>query len=423
MNGLQLLAIAICDCCSVLLTMARLLRISENNNLYSIDGVLLKRNASREDISNLPKGIYIHDGTKIVVKWKNLVSMKNNVGLTKLVADIREITHRYRTKAAVQLNATIVDERWEIGKRIVEEEQNGEARAEYGTNLLKELSARLSFDMGKGYSPRALAYYRQLHLYFPDRKILQTRLQNLTWSHIQAILGEKSEKARLWYINEAAQQMWSVKTLERNVGSQYYHRLLASSDKAAVMEEMNHLTAKDNIAITPEQYIKSPVVTEFLGIEKNATYTESDLENALITHLQQFLMELGKGYAFIERQQHIVTDVGDYYIDLVFYNYMLKCFVLIDLKTTKISHQDVGQMDMYVRMYDDLKRTQGDNPTIGILLCSETSEDIAKYSMLNGNNQLFASKYLTFLPSEDELRFEIETQKNLFILQRGGTQQ
>ena len=344
----------------------------------------------------------------------------SEVGLTRLVADIREISHHYRTKAAVQLNATIIDERWEIGKRIVEEEQNGEIRAEYGSNLLKELSARLTFDLGKGYSPRALAYYRQLYIYFPDREILQTRLQNLTWSHIQAILGEKSEKARLWYMDEAAQQMWSVKTLERNVGSQYYHRLLASSDKDAVYDEMNRLTAKDNVVITPEQYIKSPVVTEFLGIAKDATYTESELESALITHLQQFLMELGKGYAFVERQQHIVTDAGDYYIDLVFYNYLLKCFVLIDLKTTKITHQDVGQMDMYVRMYDDLKRTQGDNPTIGILLCAETSEDIAKYSMLNGSKQLFASKYLTVLPSEEELRKEIEIQKQLFLLQKGG---
>ncbi len=345
--------------------------------------------------------------------------MNEVFGLNKLIADIREIAHRYRTEAAIQLNTTIVDERWEIGKRIVEEEQKGEARAEYGTNLLRELSKRLTIEMGKGYSPRALAYYRQLYVYFPDRKILQTRLQNLTWSHLQAILGEKSEKARLWYMDEAAQQMWSVKTLERNIGSQYYHRLLASYDKNAVEEEMKELTAPGNTAITPEQYIKSPVVTEFLGIPKNATYTESTLENALITHLQQFLMELGKGYAFVERQQHIVTDAGDYYIDLVFYNYLLKCFVLIDLKTTKISHQDVGQMDMYVRMYDDLKCTPGDNPTIGILLCSETSEDIAKYSMLNGSKQLFASKYLTFLPSEEELRQEIETQKNLFLLQRG----
>lgn len=345
--------------------------------------------------------------------------MNKNVVLAKLIADIREIAHRYRTKAAIQLNSTIVDERWEIGKRIVEEEQKGEARAEYGTNLLKELSIRLTVEMGKGYSPRALAYYRQLYIYFPDRKILQTRLQNLTWSHLQAILGEKSEKARLWYMDEAVKQMWSVKTLDRNIGSHYYHRLLASYDKDAVEKEMKELAARDNIIITPEQYIKSPVVTEFLGIAKDATYTESELENALITHLQQFLMELGKGYAFVERQQHIVTDAGDYYIDLVFYNYLLKCFVLIDLKTTKISHQDVGQMDMYVRMYDDLKCTHGDNPTIGILLCSETSEDIAKYSMLNGSKQLFASKYLTFLPSEKELRQEIETQKNLFLLQRG----
>lgn len=346
--------------------------------------------------------------------------MNDVSGINKLIADIREIAHRYRTKAALQLNTTIVDERWEIGKRIVEEEQKGEARAEYGTNLLKELSKRLTLEMGKGYSPRALAYYRQLYVYFPDRKILQTRLQNLTWSHLQAILGEKSEKARFWYMDEAIQQMWSVKTLERNVGSKYYHRLLASFDQDSVEKEMKKLTQQDNITITPEQYIKSPVVTEFLGIPKDATYTESALENALISHLQQFLMELGKGYAFVERQQHIVTDAGDYYIDLVFYNYLLKCFVLIDLKTTKITHQDVGQMDMYVRMYDDLKCTPGDNPTIGILLCSETSEDIAKYSMLNGSKQLFASKYLTFLPSEEELRQEIETQKNLFLLQRGG---
>lgn len=349
--------------------------------------------------------------------------MNKEICLTRLIADIREIAHRYRAKAAIQLNTTIVEERWEIGRRIVEEEQDGEIRAQYGSNLLKELSAQITFELGKGYSPRSLAYYRQLYLYFPEIKILQTRLQNLTWSHIQAILGEKNENARWWYISEAAQQMWSVSTLERNVGSQYYHRLLSSSDKKAVVTEMERLTAGTNTVITPEQYIKSPVVTEFLGICKNDAYTESELESALITHLQQFLMELGKGYAFVERQQHIVTDTGDYYIDLVFYNYMLKCFVLIDLKTTKISHQDVGQMDMYVRMYDDLKRSHGDNPTIGILLCAETSEDIAKYSMLNGSKQLFASKYLTFLPSEEELRQEIETQKNLFLLQKGGVDQ
>lgn len=214
--------------------------------------------------------------------------------------------------------------------------------------------------------------------------------------------------------------MWSVKTLERNIGSQYYHWILASPRKEEVVSEMAHLTSLEEYALTsPERYIKSPVVTEFLGIAKDSNYTESDLESALITHLKQFLMELGKGYAFVERQQHIVTDAGDYYIDLVFYNYLMKCFVLIDLKTTKISHQDIGQMDMYVRMYDELKCTEGDNPTIGILLCAETSEDIAKYSILNGSKQLFASKYLTYLPSEEELRSEIEFQKRLYLLQKG----
>lgn len=236
------------------------------------------------------------------------------------------------------------------------------------------------------------------------------------------VLGEKTEGGRNWYLKEAAEQMWSVKTLERNVGSQYYHRLLSSHRKDEVESEMIRTTSSEGyVAITPEQYIKSPVVTEFLGIAKDSSYTESDLESSLITHLQQFLMELGKGYAFVERQQHIVTDAGDYYIDLVFYNYLMKCFVLFDLKTTKISHQDIGQMDMYVRMYDELKRTEGDNPTIGVLLCAETSQDIAKYSVLNGSKQLFASKYLTYLPSEEELRWEIEHQKQIYLLQKEGS--
>lgn len=213
--------------------------------------------------------------------------------------------------------------------------------------------------------------------------------------------------------------MWSSRTLDRNVSTQYYHRLLASSDKKAVIEEMEAKTHDKKFStITPEMFLKSPYVTEFLGISKDQKFTEKDLETALINHLQQFIMELGKGFAFVERQQHIVTETDDYYIDLVFYNYILKCFVLIDLKTKKITHQDVGQMDMYVRMYDDLKRTEGDNPTLGIVLCAETDQDIAKYSVLNGNKQLFASKYLTVLPSEDELRKEIESQKTIFYLQQ-----
>lgn len=339
----------------------------------------------------------------------------------KIIRAIRDIVSKYRTHAVKMLNAAIIHERWEIGRRIVEEDQNGLLRAKYGTNLLKELSKQLTIEFGKGYSQRALAYYRSLYIYFPKWEILQTSLQNLSWSHIQIILGEPNKTAREWYLNEAATQMWSVNVLDRNVSSQYYYRLLSSHNSRQLNDEMQKLTSSEQFnPISPEQYIKSPVITEFLGIPKDCSFTESDLESSLITHLQHFIMELGKGYAFVERQQHIVTDAGDYYIDLVFYNYYLKAFVLIDLKTTRISHQDVGQMDMYVRMYDDLKRTEGDNPTIGILLCAETSQDIAKYSILNGSKQLFASKYLTYLPSDEELRREIELQKEIFLLQRGS---
>ena len=211
--------------------------------------------------------------------------------------------------------------------------------------------------------------------------------------------------------------MWSTRTLDRNVASQYYYRLLQTSNehKDEVENEMKALTK--GYADSSAMFIKSPMVTEFLGLSRDMSFSESELESAIITHLQKFLMEMGKGYAFVERQQHIITDTQDYYIDLVFYNYLMKCFVLIDLKTTKITHQDVGQMDMYVRMYDELKRTEGDNPTIGILLCSETSQDIARFSILHDSKQLFASKYLTYLPTEQQLKEEIEKQKEIFRLQ------
>lgn len=340
--------------------------------------------------------------------------------ISSIIKDIRDIVRKYRAEAAIKLNETIIHERWEIGRRIVEEDQKGQERAEYGTQLIPGLSKQLTLELGRGFSERSLAYYRKLYSYYPNWQILQTRLQNLSWSHIQTIIGEEDEKARDWYLAECFDQMWSVKTLERNIGSKYYHRLLASSNQTAVENEMKQLTSSEEYkSISPENYIKSPYITEFLGLPKDPTYTESELESALITHLQEFIMELGKGFAFVERQQHIVTDAGDYFIDLVFYNYLTKSFFLIDLKTKKITHQDIGQMDMYVRMYDDLKRTEGDNPTVGIVLCAETSEDIAKYSILNGNQQLFASKYIPFLPTEEELQKEIETQKRLFLLQKG----
>lgn len=242
-------------------------------------------------------------------------------------------------------------------------------------------------------------------------------MQNLTWSHIRTLLGVSDEKAREWYLQEASSQSWSVRTLDRNIGSQYYYRLLQSQHKEPVVQEMKKRAAE--FQTDKHEFIKNPVVAEFLGLSSNIDFTESKLESAILTHIQKFLLELGKGYAFVARQQHISTDVGDFYIDLVFYNYLLKAFLLIDLKTTKITHQDVGQMDMYVRMYDDLKRTAGDNPTIGLILCTETSKDIAKYSVLHENPQLFAAKYLTYLPSEEELKREIERQKEIFQTQQG----
>lgn len=210
-------------------------------------------------------------------------------------------------------------------------------------------------------------------------------------------------------------ESWSVRTLQRNISSQYYYRLLQTQKKSLVENEMKELTAdyqNDKL-----EFIKNPVVAEFLGLAQNTDFTETELEKSIISNIQKFLMELGKGYAFVARQQHIHTEKQEYFIDLVFYNYYLKCFVLIDLKTSKVTHQDVGQMDMYVRMYDELKRTEGDNPTIGIILCSDTDEDIARYSILKGNEQLFASKYKLYLPSEEELRAEIETQKTMYKLQ------
>jgi predicted nuclease of restriction endonuclease-like (RecB) superfamily len=229
------------------------------------------------------------------------------------------------------------------------------------------------------------------------------------------LLQVEDKTAREWYANEAAKETWSTKTLQRNISSQYYYRLLKSPSPDKVKTEMLQLTQPLQ---DKNEFIKNPVVTEFLGLSANTDYTESTLEKAILTNLQKFLMELGKGYAFVARQQHIRTEKEDYYIDLVFYNYILKCFVLIDLKTTKVTHQDVGQMDMYVRMYDELKKGNDDNPTIGIVLCSDTDEDIARYSILKGNEQLFATKYQLMLPSKEQLKEEIERQKMIFNLQK-----
>ena len=335
---------------------------------------------------------------------------------TDIIADIKHIIEQSREQAYASINTLMIQSNWLVGRRIVEEEQGGAARAEYGKALLKNLAAELMPLYGNSYSARRLQDYRQFYLYFKDIEIWHSRVPNLTWTHYRELLTVSDPVARHWYMHEAAREMWSVRTLHRNISSQYYHRLLQSQAKSEVIDEMKQITAPmqgDKL-----EFIKNPVVAEFLGLAKNAKFSETELESAIITHLQQFIIELGRGYAFVARQQHIRTDMGDFYIDLVFYNYILKCFMLVDLKTEQISHQDVGQMDMYVRMYDELKRTEGDNPTIGLILCSRTSEDMARYSMLKDNDRLFQAKYLTYLPTKEELSNEIERQKMLFRLQQ-----
>ena len=337
---------------------------------------------------------------------------------TNVIADVKQIIELVREKTYSSVNTLMIQSNWMIGKRIVEEEQGGVARAEYGKSLLNNLAEELVPIYGNAYSVRRLQDYRQFYLYFRDIEIWHSRVPNLTWTHYRELLAVSDKDARLWYMEEASKEMWSVRTLHRNISSQYYNRLLLSQAKEQVINEMKQITAVsqgDKL-----EFIKNPVVAEFLGLAPNSKFTESELEEAIINHLQNFILELGKGFAFVARQQHIRTDMGDFYIDLVFYNYILKCFMLIDLKTEQISHQDVGQMDMYIRMYDELKRTEGDNPTIGLILCSRTSEDMARYSMLKGNDRLFQAKYLTFLPTKEELANEIERQKMIFRLQKDG---
>lgn len=324
-----------------------------------------------------------------------------------IVDDIKQIIDKGRATAYAAVNSAMIVTYWNIGRRIVDEEQHGKERAEYGVELIKMLAKELTHEYGSGFSERYLAYFRKFYVTVPNLEILQTRLQNLRWSHILTTLRVSDDTARRWYLENASEQGWNVRTLSRNISTQYYERHFQTPQ---IAESKKSVPAKEEI-------LKSPLIAEFLGFKPDESYSERDLESSIISHLKDFLMEIGRGFAFVARQQHIRTDAEDYYIDLVFYNVVLKCYVLVDLKVGKISHQDVGQMDMYVRMYDELKRTEGDNPTIGIVLCSETDADIAKYSILKGNEQIFATKYKLYLPTEEQLRREIEKQKELFLLQ------
>lgn len=340
----------------------------------------------------------------------------NTIILDSLVADVRNIIEEGRQHAFAAAGQVAILTYWNVGRRIVEEEQQGNARADYGKGLIPALADKLTAEYGAGYGRRNLAYYRKFYLEFNDLEILHTRVQNLNWSHIRRILSVSNPEAREWYLKTAADDMWSVKTLDRNISTQYYERRLAAQREDIAMPAPQ--SGSD-----PMEYIKNPMVAEFMGFHRDNNYSESQLEQALVDNLEKFILELGRGFAFVERQQHIVTDTADFYIDLVFYNFKMKRFVIFELKTHKLTHQDIGQLDMYVRMYDDLVKGTDDAPTVGVLLCTDTDSTIARYSVLHDNEQLYAAKYMTYMPTEEELRNEIEQQKRFFLEQHGPNNQ
>lgn len=337
--------------------------------------------------------------------------MGKNIIKTKLYSNIRNILIEARNKTYKAINSNMVIAYWNIGKLILEEEQRGKKRAGYGDYLIKHISSKLTNEFGSNFSEQSIRNMRQFYRLFPIRSTLWSEL---TWSHYKILIRVENENARKFYAEEAIKSNWSVRALERQVYSFYYERLLSSRNKQPVIKEADANTKK--LSEKPEDFLKDPYVLEFLGIPGNSNLLESKLEQAMINKLQKFLLELGRGFSFVARQQRISTETQEFYIDLVFYNYILKCFVLIDLKTGKLTHQDVGQMDMYVRLYEDKYKNKDDNPTIGIILCAEKAETIVKYSVLKDNKKLFVSKYKLYLPTEKELKEEIEREKHILEL-------
>lgn len=326
--------------------------------------------------------------------------------LASLLGNLGDLIREARRKVLRAVDTTQVQTCWQIGRHIVEYEQQGARRAGYGKQLLATLASVLTAEFGKGFDSSNLRYMRLFYQAFPMCDALR---HELSWTHYRALLRVENDHARHWYMNESATQNWSTRALERQISTLYYERLLASRDRLTVKQEAT--THIQQLPTSPRDFIRDPVVLEFLGLPNAGSVLETDLEQALINQLQGFLLELGKGFAFIARQQRISTDSKDFYIDLVFYNYLLKCFVIFDIKRGELTHQDVGQMDMYVRMYDDLKRGPEDSPTVGIILCTQRDESVVRYSMLQGHEQLFASKYKLVLPSEEELRAELDRER------------
>jgi predicted nuclease of restriction endonuclease-like (RecB) superfamily len=328
--------------------------------------------------------------------------------LGPLLTSLRELIQSARDQALRAVDQIQVHTCWRVGYHIVEFEQGGTARAAYGKRLLADLAARLTAEFGQGFDERNLRHMRAFYRAFPNWNALRSEL---SWTHYRSLLRVDDAQARTWYMIEAAGQNWSTRALDRQIGTLYYERLLASQDREAVRTEAAARTAE--LTRTPREFIRDPVMLEFLGLPHTGRLLESQLEDALLGNLQGFLLELGKGFAFVARQQRISTETKDFYLDLVFYNYLLKCFVLFDLKTGELTHQDIGQMDMYVRVYDDLRRGPGDNPTVGIILCAHKDQSVVRYSVLHDHEQLFATKYKLVLPSEEELRAELVREQRL----------
>lgn len=332
-----------------------------------------------------------------------------------LLADIREVLLSARKTAYKAVNFAMVSAYWNVGRLIVEDEQHGQARAEYGKAVLAELSDKLTEEFGKGFDERELRRMRQFYCVFPKWDTLRPEL---TWSHYRLLIKVKDEQARMWYMNEAAEQTWSSRQLDRQISVLYYERLLGSRDQSAVRFEAQQKLA----TVTPQAFIHDPYILDFLNLKDYPALHESTIEQALIDNLQSFLLELGKGFCFVARQKRMQYEDENFYVDLVFYHSVLKCHVLIDLKLGKLTHQDVGQMDSYIRMFDDLYKQEDDNPTLGLILCSEKNDAVVRYSVLAEHKQMFASKYLLELPSVETLQQELIRERERIIEKENGNE-
>ena len=320
--------------------------------------------------------------------------------------EIKSILEQARNKVYKVANSTMVEAYWNIG-RVIVEKQGGSNKAEYGTALIKNLSKKMTKEFGKGFTVANLKNMRQFYLIFQKSYALRSEL---TWTHYRLLMRVENENARNFYIEECIKSNWSTRQLERQITTLFYERLLSSKDKEKVSKEIYKLEPQIKKA---EDIIRDPYVLEFLGLPENTSFLEKNLEQALIDHLQKFLLELGRGFSFVARQKRITFDGRHFYIDLVFYNYLLKCFVLIDLKVGDLTHQDLGQMQMYVHYFEEEMMNEGDNPPIGIVLCADKSDSIVKYTLSKNETQVFASKYKAYLPSEEELLSEIKKEYNI----------